>query len=88
MKMTIFTTLILTSTPALLSAAETVGEKVEEKANDAKRATKRGMNRVEEKICEATDKNCLDEKLKNRAEETKDIIKDKAKEGKNVLDND
>jgi hypothetical protein len=69
-------------------AAETVGEKASAKTNNVKREVKHKVNSVEEKICDKTDKTCFAEKAKNRTNETKDYSKDKAKEGKNVIDND
>ena len=69
-------------------AAETVGEKVDAKVSDVKREAKQKVNSAEEKICDKTDKNCLNKKAKNRASEAKDYVKDKTKEGANVIDND
>ncbi len=40
-------------------AAETIAEKAKSETNDVKRAVKKTAHRVDEKICEATDKNCL-----------------------------
>ncbi len=69
-------------------AAETIGEKVDAKANDAKRSIKSTINKGEEKVCDKTDKNCLPTKANNKAGEAKDYMKDKTKQGKNILDNE
>lgn len=69
-------------------AAETVVEKVKSETNDVKRAVKKTAHRVDEKICEATDKSCLAKKVNNRATEVKDYAKDKTSEASNVIDND
>lgn len=68
--------------------AETIGEKTEAKLRDAKREIKQEAHRIEEKICEKTDKNCFNKKVSNRAAEAKDYVKDKADAGINVVDGD
>ena len=68
-------------------AAETVGEKVEATAHDAKRAVKKGVNRTKEALCAKGDLKCLAEKGKHRGEEGVDATKDKVNEIKNDVDN-
>ena len=67
-------------------AAETVGEKIQDKANDLKRATTEKMNRLGEKACMDSDAECLAKKANNRAEEATETTKDKATELKNKID--
>lgn len=67
-------------------AAETVGEKVDAKANDIKRSVKHAVNKGEEAVCAKGDTTCLAKKAEHRGGEAKDYVKDKAKEGKNVID--
>lgn len=69
-------------------AAETVGEKVDAKLNDAKRSAKHTLHKGEEALCAKGDTTCLAKKGKNRAEEAKDYVKDKTSEVKNIGDND
>lgn len=67
-------------------AEQTVLEKTEVKAKDAKRAIKKGYNRVEEKVCMKDDMKCLEQKAKHRANEAKDATVDKADEVKDRVD--
>jgi hypothetical protein len=69
-------------------AGETVGEKAQAAGNDAARAVKKTVHRVDEAVCTEGDMKCLAEKAKHRAEEATDYTKDKAKELKNELDSD
>lgn len=59
---------------------KTVSERAEETTNDAKRGTKKTMNRIDEKLCAESDLECLSEKAKHRAEEGADYVEDKAEE--------
>lgn len=70
------------------SAAETIAEKIEVKTNNVKREMKKTAHRTEEKICDKTDNNCLAKKTDHRVNETKDYMKDKASEGKNIINNE
>lgn len=81
-------TLSLIVLSTISHGAETVGEKVDATVNNAKRSVKSTVNRVDESICEKTDKNCLAKKAGNRVDETKGYAKDKASEAVNVMDND
>lgn len=72
----------------MVYAAETVSEKATATTNDIKRDVKGKVHRVDEKICDMTDKSCVGKKVKNRAKEAGDYTKDKASEVKNVIDND
>ena len=83
--MTVLSLILFTNTAF---AAETVVEKVSAETNDAKRAVKKKVHKIEEKICDKTDKECLAKKVKNRTKEAKDYAKDKASEAVNVMDND
>ena len=67
-------------------ADESMGEKAEVKAKDAKRSMKKTGHRVEEKACLKDDAACLKDKAKHRTEEAKDASKDKASEIKNDID--
>jgi hypothetical protein len=69
-------------------AAETIGEKVEVKAHDAKRSIKQVTHKGEELVCDKTSKNCFAKKVDHRTDDAKDYVKDKASEGKNIIDND
>jgi hypothetical protein len=64
----------------------TVGEKTADKARDAKRATKKGVNRVKEAVCMEGDVECAAKKAKHRVEEATDATVDKAKEVKDKVD--
>lgn len=69
-------------------SAETVGEKVDAKTNNVKRAVKHVANKGEEIVCDKTSKNCFAKKVDHKAGEVAEYTKDKAKEGKNIVDND
>lgn len=71
-----------------LFAEESMSEKANSKAHDAKRAVKKGGHRVAEAVCAEGDVKCLEKKAKNRAEEGKDYVKDKAQETKDKVDAD
>jgi hypothetical protein len=71
---------------SLAFADETVPEKVTVVKNDAVRATKKAINRVEEAVCAKSDAECLARKVKNRAREAADAVGDKVSETKNKLD--
>ena len=64
--------------PMTFSMAESVKESVKETATDAKKAVKKGAHRAQEKGCEMVNGKlqCLDDKVKHRAEEVKDEVKD------------
>ena len=69
-------------------AEETIGEKATATGHDAKRAVKKGANRVKEAVCMEGDAKCLAKKGKHRLEEGGDYVKDKAGEAKNAVDSD
>jgi long-subunit fatty acid transport protein len=69
-------------------AEETMGEKAEVKAHDAKRAMKKGAHHAEEATCMKDDTKCLAEKAKHRTSEAGDAMHDKGTEMKNKLDTD
>lgn len=70
----------------LASADETVPEKAKVIKNDASRATKKAVNRVEEAVCLKSDAECLARKAKNRTAEAADAVGDKVSETKNKID--
>lgn len=72
-----FATAAMLLAPVSFSHAD-VKESVKEGAQDAKKALKKGAHRVEEKVCETVDGKlqCFPKKVKNRAEEVKDEVKD------------
>lgn len=74
------TTTVTTTTEG---GSTTTSEKIAAEANDVKRDVKQGYNRMKEELC---DENCMAKKAKNRAEEAKDLSKDKAKEAKDAAD--
>ena len=67
-------------------AAETMGEKAQSTGRDAKRAVKKGANRVGEAVCMEGDMKCAAKKAKNRVNETGEAIGDKAKDAKESID--
>ena len=67
-------------------ADETYPEKAKETANDAKRQGRKGANRVDETLCTGTKAECAKGKAKNRANESKDTVKDGADELKDKVD--
>ncbi len=67
-------------------ATETLPEKSEATKNEIKRDANKAVNRVDEATCTGTDAECAKRKIENRAEEGKDIIKDKSSEMKNKVD--
>lgn len=67
-------------------AEETVPEKAKVIKNDATRATKKAINRVEEAVCAKSDAECLARKAKNRATEAGDAVGDKVSQTKNKID--
>ncbi len=62
------------------SFADDVKEAAKETAQDAKKTVKKGAHRVEESGCEMVNgkMECAGKKLKNRASEVKDEVKDMA----------
>lgn len=72
---------------SVVHAEETTVEKVEVKANNTKRFIKKKYHRVKEKLCKRSDYDCLRKKANNRAEEEKDVVKDKKKEIQNKINN-
>jgi hypothetical protein len=79
------TFVVVTAAPVAF-AEETVGEKVQATANDAKRGVKKAANRVEEAVCMEGDVKCTAEKAGNRVIEAKDATVDGAKKIKNKVD--
>jgi hypothetical protein len=67
-------------------ALETENEKNEATKNELKRETNKAVNRVKEAVCMDSDTECLKEKVKNRAQEATDAVKDKTTEIKNKVD--
>jgi hypothetical protein len=68
--------------------AQSTGEKVKDATNDGVRAVKKGTNRVKETLCTGTKAQCAGKKMKNRVNETKDDMHDKAVEVKDKVDAD
>lgn len=66
--------------------AQTAGEKVDASANDVKRATKKGVNRVDEALCTGTKAECAAKKGKHRVEETTDKVVDGTKKAIDKVD--
>ena len=71
---------------ASVHAEETVGEKAEAKAHDAKRGMKKGMHHTKEAMCMEGDAKCAAKKAGHRMDEGGDYAKDKAQETKNAVD--
>ena len=71
---------------SIASAAETLPEKAKVVKNDASRATKKAVHRIEEAVCAKSDAECLAKKAKNRAVETTDAVGDQVSETKNKID--
>lgn len=67
-------------------SSQTLSEKAVDKARDAKRATKKGVNRVKEVVCMEGDVKCAAKKAKHRVQEATDATVDKAKEVKDKVD--
>lgn len=67
-------------------AAETLPEKGEAVSKDIKREANKAVDRIEEGTCTDNDIECAKKKIENRAEEGKDLIKDKSSEMKNKID--
>ena len=86
MKILLTTLSLIAFSSSAAFSSETVGEKIDAKANNVKRTVKAAANRVDEKICDATDKSCLAKKADHRIEETKDYAKDKTNEFAGVID--
>ena len=74
---------LVLAAPAL---AQTAGEKADAKANDAKRAVKKGANRVDEALCTGTKAECAAKKGKHRVTETKDEVVDGTKKAVDKVD--
>ena len=74
---------LLATAPAY---AQTAGEKVDATPNDAKRAVKKGANRVDETLCTGTKAECAAKKGKHRVEETKDKVVDGTKKAIDKVD--
>ncbi|MBL8952026.1 MAG: hypothetical protein JNK82_14680 [Myxococcaceae bacterium] len=73
-------------TGAVAFAEETVPEKAKAGANDVKRSGRKAVNRTEESLCMGTKAECAKKKVKNRANETKDAVKDEADQLENKVD--
>ena len=67
-------------------AEETVGEAATEKAHDAKRAIHKGVDKVEDKLCDKGDAKCLAQKGKHKVKEGAEYVKDKGSEAKDKVD--
>ena len=85
-------TLALFSFLNFSQAEETMGEKATATTNSAKRGVKKGVNRTAEAFCgKMTGDNkaeCLAKRAKNRMDEGKEMIQDKAGEIKNNIDSE
>ncbi len=82
----ILTMLLLSLMFTSVYALETEDERKEATKSELKRDTNKAVNRIEEAVCMDTDTECLKQKVKNRAQETTDAVKDKATEIKNKVD--
>jgi hypothetical protein len=71
---------------SLAFAEESLVEKAQSVGNATIRAVKKGTNRISEAVCNKEKAECAGEKLKNRAQESKDAVLDGAKELKNKID--
>jgi hypothetical protein len=73
-------------------AKETLTEKSKVMVNSSQRSAKKALHRTKESACGkltgASKAECLAEVAKNRLEEGKDAVKDKASEVKNKVDSD
>lgn len=67
-------------------ATESLSEKAGATKDDIKRDAHKSMHKVDEATCTETDTECAKQKVEHRAEEAKDLIKDKSSEIKNKLD--
>lgn len=79
-------TFIITAGTQIAFAEQTVGEKVEVKANNVKREVKKSVHRVEEDLCSRRHRRCNKKIVANRVIELKDATVDGAKELKNAVD--
>lgn len=73
-------------------AEETLTEKTQVKVKSVSRSAKKGSHRLSEAVCgKLTGDNkveCLAKQAKNRLQEGKDVVVDKADEVKNAVDSD
>ncbi|SFF09194.1 hypothetical protein [Nitrosomonas sp. Nm166] len=67
-------------------ATETLSEKGRAVSKDIERDANKSINRVEEATCTGTDTECAKRRIENRAEEGKDLVKDKSSEMKDKVD--
>ena len=74
----VFLTALAVLAPGLLAAEQTTSDKATEAAKDTRRAAKKGAHRVQEALCAEGDTVCLAKKVKHRAEEGVETVKDKA----------
>ena len=77
-------TTVLLALPTFAQA--TIPEKAEATGNDAKRAVKKGANRVNEALCTGTKAECAAKKMKHRTTETKDAVVDGANKAVDKVD--
>lgn len=68
------------SVMTIAQAEETVSSKAKVTAHDVKRASKKGVHRVQEATCTENDAKCMAKKAGNRVEEGADYTKDKVNE--------
>jgi hypothetical protein len=73
---------------ALAFAEQSTTEKGSATAHDGARKMKKMGHRMQEAVCAEGDAACLAKKAKHRAEESKDYMKDKTKEGVDKMDSD
>lgn len=91
MKKQLNDTMKLLALMALSSApvfAQSTVEKAKATGNDVKREVKKDANRVSEELCTGTKEECAKKKVKNRADEASDAVKDKAEEVRDKVDKD
>lgn len=81
-----FLVMVVGSLMEVVTAEETVGEKIETSANNAKRSIKREAHKIDESLCKKGSAECLGKQIKNRATELKDATVDGVKDLKNKAD--
>ena len=74
------------SVPLASLADENIGEKINKESNTASRKMKKKAHRAKEAACNEGDAKCAGKKVKHRAEEGSDYMKDKAEEAKDKVD--
>lgn len=89
---TIITVLVLLGFICTGCSDQTTAEKIQVEKDSLQRSVNKTINRAEEDVCGTlTGENrvqCLAKKVKNRAEESADVVVDKASEIKGKVDSD